>query len=46
METRTLLDNLDIGIVAIAPDWTIVEWSAPAARIAGIPADRVLGKGF
>ncbi len=46
METRTLLDNLDIGVVAIAPDWTIVEWSAPAGRIAGIPADRVLGKGF
>jgi PAS domain S-box-containing protein len=46
METRMLLDNLDIGVVAIAPDWTIVEWSAPAARIAGIPADRVLGKGF
>ena len=46
METRMLLDNLDIGVVAIAPDWTIVEWSAPAARIAGIPADQVLGKGF
>jgi PAS domain S-box-containing protein len=46
METRVLLDNLDIGVVAIAPDWTIVEWSAPAARIAGIPADQVLGKGF
>jgi len=46
METRTLLDNLDVGVVAIAPDWTIVEWSAPAARIAGIPADRVIGKGF
>jgi len=46
METRVLLDNLDVGVVAIAPDWTIVEWSTPAARIAGIPADRVLGKGF
>ena len=46
MDTRILLDNLDVGVVAIAPDWTIVEWSAPAARIAGIPADRVLGKGF
>ena len=46
METRMLLDNLDIGVVAIAPDWTIVEWSAPAARISGLPADRVLGKGF
>ncbi len=46
METRVLLDNLDVGVVAIAPDWTIVEWSAPAARITGIPADRVLGKGF
>lgn len=46
MDTRILLDNLDVGVVAIAPDWTIVEWSAPAARIAGVPADRVLGKGF
>jgi len=46
MEARMLLDNLDVGVVAIAPDWTIVEWSAPAARIAGIPADQVLGKGF
>jgi len=46
METRTLLDNLDVGVVAIAPDWTVVEWSAPAARITGLPADRVLGKGF
>ena len=46
METRTVLDSLDVGVVAIAPDWTIVEWSAPAARIAGLPADRVLGKGF
>ena len=46
METRTLLDNLDVGVVAIAPDWTIVEWSAPAARITGVPADRIIGKGF
>ena len=46
MEARTLLDNLDVGVVAIAPDWTIVEWSAPAARIVGMPADQVLGKGF
>ena len=46
METRMLLDNLDVGVVAIAPDWTIAEWSAPAARITAIPADRVLGKGF
>jgi PAS domain S-box-containing protein len=46
METRTLLDSLDVGVVAIAPDWTIVEWSAPAARIVGLPADQVLGKGF
>jgi PAS domain S-box-containing protein len=46
METRMVLDSLDVGVVAIAPDWTIVEWSAPAARIAGLPADRVLGKGF
>ncbi|HEX9610865.1 MAG TPA: PAS domain-containing protein, partial [Gemmatimonadales bacterium] len=46
MEARALLDSLDVGVVAIAPDWTIVEWSAPVARITGIQADHVLGKGF
>ncbi|MGH7672280.1 MAG: ATP-binding protein [Gemmatimonadales bacterium] len=46
MEAKALLDSLDVGVVAIAPDWTIVEWSAPAARITGIPADHMLGKGF
>lgn len=46
METKALLDSLDIGLVTIAPDWTVVDWTAPAARITGMPADRVVGKGF
>src|SRR2546422_883215 len=46
MDARELLDSLDVGVAAIAPDWTIVEWSFSAARITGLPADRVLGQSF
>ena len=46
MEAKALLDSLDVGLVAIAPDWTIVEWTAPAALITGLPAERVLGQNF
>lgn len=46
MDSKALLDNLDVGLVAVAQDWTIVEWTAPAARITGLPADRVLGQNF
>ncbi|HXF96746.1 MAG TPA: ATP-binding protein [Gemmatimonadales bacterium] len=46
MDARTLLDGLDVGLVAIAPDWTIDEWTAPAARLTGLPASRVLGQNF
>ena len=46
MDARVLLDSLDVGVAAIAPDWTIVEWSFSAARITGLPADRVLGQSF
>src|SRR5437899_13050696 len=46
MDPRVLLDSLDAGVAAIAPDWTIVEWSFSAARITGLPADRVLGQSF
>ena len=46
METKALLDSLDLGVVVIAPDWTITEWSAAAARITGLPADRMLGRNF
>jgi signal transduction histidine kinase len=46
MDTRVLLDSLDVGVVAIAPDWTISQWSAPAARITGLPADRMVGHNF
>src|SRR2546426_711509 len=42
MDTRALLDSLDVGVVAIAPDWKIVEWSAAAARIMGLPVGRAL----
>ncbi|PYO59764.1 MAG: hypothetical protein DMD70_11085, partial [Gemmatimonadetes bacterium] len=44
MEAKELLDSLDVGVLAMAPDWTIAEWSAAAARITALPADRVLGQ--
>ena len=46
MEPRAVIDSLDVGVAAIAPDWTIVEWSAPATRITGLRADQVLGRNF
>src|SRR5216117_354061 len=46
MDPRIVLDNLDVGVMAISPDWTIAEWSAPAARITGLPAERVVGRNF
>src|SRR2546430_2425640 len=44
MEAKELLDSLDVGVLAMAPDWTVAEWSAAAARITALPADRVLGR--
>ncbi len=44
MDPRVLLDNLDTGVAAIAPDWTVAAWSLAAARITGLPAERVLGQ--
>jgi len=44
MDARELLDRLDVGVVAIAPDWTIADWSAGAGRITGLPANRALGQ--
>src|SRR3989449_11282941 len=44
MEPRAVIDSLDVGVAAIAPDWTIVEWSAPATRIAGLRAAQVRGR--
>src|SRR5467141_853169 len=44
MEAKELLDSLDVGVLAMAPDWTITEWSAAAARITALPAERVLGR--
>jgi len=46
MEARALVDSLDVGVASIAPDWTITEWSAPAARISGLPAVRMVGRNF
>ena len=46
MDARALLDSLDVGVAAIAPDWTVAVWSASAARITSLPTDRVLGKNF
>ena len=43
MDPRALLDSLEAGVAAIGPDWTIVEWSAGAARMTGLAPDRVLG---
>ena len=36
--SKALLDSLDAGVAAVAPDWTIVEWSSGAAEITGLPA--------
>ena len=46
MDSKALLDNLDVGVAVIAPDWTIGYWSPAAARLTGRPADRVLGQTF
>src|ERR1041384_6273233 len=46
MDPRIMLDSLDAGVAAIGPDWTIAEWSAPAARITGLAAERVGGRDF
>src|SRR2546426_11524391 len=46
MDTKALLDSLEVGVVAVAPDWTIAEWSAGAARITGLPANQALSRNF
>jgi signal transduction histidine kinase/ActR/RegA family two-component response regulator len=46
MDTRELLDSLDAGVAAVAPDWTIAAWSAAAARITGLAPERVVGRSF
>src|SRR5437773_5429115 len=43
MHSKALLDSLDAGVAAVAPDWTIVEWSGGAAEITGLPAHRAIG---
>src|SRR5438876_11892865 len=35
MDAKALLDSLDVGVAAVAPDWTIAEWSAGASRVTG-----------
>lgn len=44
MDAKELLDNLDVGVAALAPDFAIAEWSAAAERITGFPATRVVGQ--
>ncbi len=44
MDAKELLDSLDVGVLAMATDWTIAAWSAAAARITALPADRVVGR--
>src|SRR5207245_8540427 len=46
MDSKALLDNLDVGVAVIPPDWTIGDWGPAAARRTGRPADRVLGQTF
>src|SRR5213595_2217281 len=43
VDAKELLDSLDVGVLAMAPDWTVAAWSAAAARITALPADRVVG---
>jgi signal transduction histidine kinase len=46
MDNKTLLDSVDLGVAAIAPDWTIVEWSPAAARITALPTVHMVGQNF
>src|SRR5437870_1782647 len=46
MALHSRMDGLDVGVAVIAPDWTIAQWSAPAAHLTGIPADRMVGRNF
>src|SRR2546428_8066111 len=46
MDTKALFDSLDIGVVAVATDWTIAEWSSGAARVTGLASDQTLGRNF
>lgn len=46
MDAKALLDGLELGVAAVAPDWTITAWSGGAARITGIPLERAVGQSF
>src|SRR5437588_2420673 len=46
MDAKELLDSLDVGVAAVAPDWTITEWSAGAARVTGLAASQAQGRNF
>ena len=46
MDARQLLDSLDIGVAAVAPDWTIASWSQGAVRITTLTPERVVGRSF
>src|SRR5881394_2590214 len=44
MDAKAVLDSLDVGVAAVAPDRTIAAWSAGAEKITGFPANRALGQ--
>ena len=44
LDARALLDHADLAVAAVAPDWTVSDWSAGAARITGVPPDQIVGK--
>src|SRR5438309_2280484 len=46
MDAKELLDSLDVGVAAVAPDWTITEWSAGAVRVTGLAASQAQGRNF
>ncbi|HET7791384.1 MAG TPA: ATP-binding protein [Gemmatimonadales bacterium] len=46
LDPQTLLDSLDVGVVAIAPDWTITAWTGAAPRVTGLAAEHALGQNF
>src|SRR5690242_11137383 len=46
MDERSLLENLDVGLAGIAPDWTVSLWTKGATRVTGLAADSVVGRNF
>jgi len=44
VDPGAILDTLETGVAVLAPDDTVLAWSAPAARLTGVAADHVLGR--